>query len=54
MTQTTIREIHGDEMLEVMYGLSAYAFHASPPLTDKAEWQEVVKRRQGGALFRPV
>jgi len=30
----------------VMYALTAYAFHPSPPLTNKAEWQEVVRQRQ--------
>jgi predicted acetyltransferase len=51
MTQTTIRQLYGDEMLEVMYGLDAYAFQASPPLTDKAEWQEVVRHREGVTYF---
>jgi len=51
LTHTAIRELHGDEMLEAMYGLNAYAFHASPPLTDKAEWQEVIRHREGFVYY---
>jgi len=54
MTNTIIRELDGEEMLETMYGLNAYAFHSSPPLTDKTEWQGIVRARGGvtyAALF---
>ena len=51
MTDTTIRQLHGDEMQEAMYGLNAYAFRESPPLTDKAEWQEVIKHREGFVYY---
>jgi predicted acetyltransferase len=47
MTRTTIRQLQGDEMLEAMYPLTNYAFHASPPLPDKDEWKEFVKHREG-------
>jgi len=51
MTDITIRKLEGDEKLEVMYGLNAYAFHASPPLMNKDEWQEPVRQREGVTYF---
>jgi len=51
MTNTTIRELRGDEMLEAMYGLNAYAFRESPPLADRAEWQEVITHREGFVYY---
>jgi predicted acetyltransferase len=51
MTRTTIREIHGDEMLEVMYWLPAYALRSSPPMGDKAARQETLKQREGVIYF---
>ena len=47
MPETTIRQITGEEMLEVFYWLPAYAFGSSPPLSDKTEYQEKLKKRQG-------
>ena len=47
MTDIVIRQLAGDEMLEAMYSLTSYALHASPPLTDQAEWNEIVRPRQG-------
>jgi hypothetical protein len=46
MTHIVIRRLEGDEMLEAMYSLTSYALHASPPLTDQAEWNEIVRPRQ--------
>jgi predicted acetyltransferase len=51
MTNTTIREIHGDEMLEIVYWLDSYAFYPSPPMPDKAERQEMLKQRVGLTHF---
>lgn len=34
-------------MLEVMYGLNAYSLHASPPLTNQEEWNQIVRPRKG-------
>lgn len=51
MTQTTIRQIQGDEMLEIMYRLPSYAFGPSPPLQDKEESQEILKQLQGVTYF---
>jgi predicted acetyltransferase len=47
MTDTAVRSLQGDEMLEAMYSLNSYALHASPPLTDQQEWNEIVRPRQG-------
>jgi len=43
MTGITIQELHGDDMLEAMYGLNAYALHPSPPLT--SSWCKTPKKR---------
>jgi predicted acetyltransferase len=51
MTNTTIRELHGDEMLEAMYGLNTYAFRASPPLSDETDWREVIRHREGFVYY---
>jgi GNAT superfamily N-acetyltransferase len=47
MPHTTIREIHGDKRLDVMYWLDTYAFRSSPPLSDEAGWREMFGQRQG-------
>jgi predicted acetyltransferase len=51
MTPTSIREITGKEMLEIMYQLNAYAFEPSPPLVDKGESEEALRERQGVTCF---
>jgi predicted acetyltransferase len=51
MTDITIRKLEGDEKLQVMYELNAYAFHASPPPTDEKEWKEFIGPREGVTYF---
>ncbi len=51
MPEITVRQLQGEDWLEVHYALDAYAFHASPPLTDKDEWQSIVRRRQGVTYY---
>ena len=51
MSEVAIRELRGEEMLEAMYRMDAYAFHPSPPLTDKEEWTGFVRPRQGFTYF---
>jgi len=51
MTHTTMRELRGDEMAEVIYTLATPALNPSPPLPDKAERQEIIKKRQGVTCF---
>jgi predicted acetyltransferase len=46
VTEPTIREIHGDEMLEVFFWLMNYAFHSTPPMSGEAEWRESIKGRK--------
>ncbi len=43
----TVRPLQGDEMLDALYALSQYAFHPSPPFTDKEEWLGRVRGRKG-------
>jgi hypothetical protein len=47
MPDTIVRRLEGAEKLEAMYRLNAYALHASPPLTNKEEWEGIVRPRQG-------
>jgi predicted acetyltransferase len=51
MANITIRKLEGDEKLQVMYGLNAYAFFATPPLMNEREWKEYVKPREGVTYF---
>jgi predicted acetyltransferase len=40
MANITIRKLEKDEVGEVLYPLAAYAFQASPPLSDKSQFME--------------
>jgi predicted acetyltransferase len=51
MTDVTIRRMPNEEMLEVLFPLSSYAFHSSPPFRDEQEWRERVRRREGVTYF---
>lgn len=51
MTETVIRRIEGEEMLEIMHWLPSYAFRSSPPLADKEERQERLRQRVGNLFF---
>ncbi len=45
MTDLAIRRIADDEALDVLYRHASYAFHPSPPLTDRENWMGVVRNR---------
>lgn len=47
MTNISIRPLQGEEFLDVLYNLDMYAFHPSPPFSDKEEWAKVVRERKG-------
>lgn len=47
----TVREIHGDEMFDIMHKLPGYAFRSSPPLPDKAERRTALEQRVGDRFF---
>ncbi|MBL7163655.1 MAG: GNAT family N-acetyltransferase [Anaerolineales bacterium] len=51
MPKITIRPVVGDEMLEIAYWMSSYAFRASPPFPDKEERFEIIKSRKGIDYF---
>jgi predicted acetyltransferase len=51
MTDTVVRRLEGEEMLEVSYLLHNYAFHESPPLRDKDEWMALVRGRKEVTSF---
>lgn len=50
-TSTHVRKMATEEMLEVMFPLTQYAFHASPPFRDKEEWKEVIRQREEVTYF---
>lgn len=47
MTETTIREMTTEEIMEIMFPLTSYAFAASPPFRNREEWEEVIRQREG-------
>ncbi len=51
MPDITIRKMPTKEMLEILFPLTSYAFHSSPPFRDEAEWQERVLGREGVTYF---
>jgi len=50
-TNLSLRQLFGEEALEVFYWLPAYAFEASPPLPEKYSRLEALKERQGHTYF---
>jgi predicted acetyltransferase len=51
MTETAIRRLSTEEMLEVLLPLAGYAFRASPPFHDPEAWREAVRGRKGVLYF---
>jgi predicted acetyltransferase len=51
MTEVTIRRMPTEEMLDVLFPLTSYAFHSSPPFHDEEKWQERIRRREGVTYF---
>ena len=44
---TTIRQLPGEEMLEILYALNQYSLHPTPPFQNKEEWLAIVSGRKG-------
>ncbi|UCC62347.1 MAG: GNAT family N-acetyltransferase, partial [Anaerolineae bacterium] len=51
MAEVTLRQVYGDEMLDIVHWMHGYALRPSPPLIDKAEYQAMVKQRKGVVYF---
>jgi len=51
MPHTTVREIQGDEMLDIMHRLPSYALMPSPPLSDRERRQETLRQRAGASYY---
>jgi predicted acetyltransferase len=51
MGDILIRQIYGNEMIDTLYGLAGYAFHPSPPMLKKDEWQKWIEKRPETSLF---
>jgi len=46
-----IREVVGEEIMELVYQLPGYSFHSSPPLQEKEKWKEIYDQRPGYRYF---
>jgi predicted acetyltransferase len=46
-TSIGVRRLSTEEMLDVLFPLTQYAFHASPPFRDQKEWKDMVRLREG-------
>jgi GNAT superfamily N-acetyltransferase len=51
MKNITIRQVDGDEMLDVLYWLDNYAFHPTPPFPNREEWENQMKTRKDTAYY---
>ncbi len=51
MTEYTMRQVEGQEMLDILYWLDNYAFHQNPPFPDRASWDERITSRKGPVYF---
>jgi predicted acetyltransferase len=47
MSEVTIRQIHGEEVIEAMAWMPPYAFRPTPPLPDRCEREQVIEGRKG-------
>ncbi len=51
MSHITIRQVEGQEMLDILYLLDNYAFRATPPFPNREEWEGRVKMRIGPSYY---
>jgi predicted acetyltransferase len=51
MKNITIRQIEGQEMLDILYRLDNYAFRPTPPFPKREEWEDRVKAHIGTKYF---
>lgn len=51
MTNLSIHQIQGQQMLDILYSLTQYSLHASPPLENREEWNSIVSGRKGVTCF---
>jgi predicted acetyltransferase len=51
MTNITIRKMPTEDMLKILFPLTGYAFHSSPPFRDEEKWRERLLRREGVTYF---
>ena len=47
----TIRQVEGQEMLDILYRLDNYAFRATPPFPDRQEWEGRMATRKGALYY---
>jgi predicted acetyltransferase len=47
MKKITIRQLQGEEFLDVLFNFQMYAFRASPPFMEKEGWANIVRQRNG-------
>jgi GNAT superfamily N-acetyltransferase len=51
MPSITIRQVEGQEMLDILYVLDNYAFRPTPPFPNREEWEQRLKTRKGPIYY---
>ena len=51
MPDIIIRQVEGQEMLDIMYQLDNYAFRPTPPFPNREEWEGRIKAHVGTKYF---
>ncbi len=51
MPEIDIREVHAEEMHDILYRLTGYAFSSTPPFPDEEEFKRYRRLRQGTRVF---
>jgi predicted acetyltransferase len=47
MKKVIIRQLQGEEFLDVLFNFQMYAFRASPPFMEKEGWANILRQRRG-------
>lgn len=51
MPNITIRQVEGQEMLDILYLLDNYAFRPTPPFPNREEWESRMQTRRGPLYY---
>ncbi len=51
MSETTIRRLPREEISDVLFPLTSYAFHDSPPFREREPWETFIRERKGLITF---
>jgi GNAT superfamily N-acetyltransferase len=51
MPEITTRPVQDQEMLDILYWLDNYSFHATPPFPDREDWSQRILSRVGASYY---